>query len=115
MRTESLAFNSNKIVFFNNILYIATVLSDLEECHQEDEHSHYVLLIEEPEAHLHPQLQVNLYNFLIHADGNKNCQIFITSHSPTLTSKVPFNNLIFSIIINQLLAHRFKKEGYRKI
>ena len=83
---------------FNNVLYIATVLCDLEECHKEEEHSHYVLLIEEPEAHLHPQLQVNLYNFLIKADDNKNCQIFITSHSPTLTSKVPFNNLI---VINE--------------
>lgn len=83
---------------YNNVLYIATVLCDLEECHKEEEQSHYVLLIEEPEAHLHPQLQVNLYNFLINADDNKNCQIFITSHSPTLTSKVPFNNLI---VINE--------------
>lgn len=83
---------------FNNVLYIATVLSDLEECHIDEKDYNYILLIEEPEAHLHPQLQVNLYNFLINADGQNNCQIFITSHSPTLTSKVPFENLI---IINE--------------
>lgn len=83
---------------YNNVLYVATVLSDLEECHREEKNYHYILLIEEPEAHLHPQLQVNLYNFLINADSQNNCQIFITSHSPTLTSKVPFKNLI---IINE--------------
>ena len=83
---------------FNNVLYIATVLSDLEECHKDEKDYNYILLIEEPEAHLHPQLQVNLYNFLINADGKNNCQIFITSHSPTLTSKVPFENLI---IVNE--------------
>lgn len=48
---------------FNNLIYIATVLSDIKECHEDDQISTYALFIEEPEAHLHPQLQVNLYDF----------------------------------------------------
>ncbi|MBD5339121.1 MAG: AAA family ATPase [Bacteroides sp.] len=95
--TEGFPLYQNSLGY-NNVLYVATVLSDLEECHRDEKNYHYILLIEEPEAHLHPQLQVNLYNFLIKADSQNNCQIFITSHSPTLTSKVPFENLI---IINE--------------
>lgn len=78
----------------NNLIYIASVLSDIKDCHQDDDVSIYALLIEEPEAHLHPQLQVNLYNFLKDADDNVNSQTFITTHSPTLTSKIPVENLI---------------------
>lgn len=79
---------------FNNLIYIASVLSDIKDCHNDDPISIYALLIEEPEAHLHPQLQVNLYNFLKSADDSENSQTFITTHSPTLTSKIPLENLI---------------------
>lgn len=79
---------------YNNLIYIASVLSDIKDCHTDDNVSLYALLIEEPEAHLHPQLQVNLYNFLKNADESENSQTFITTHSPTLTSKIPLENLI---------------------
>lgn len=79
---------------YNNLIYIASVLSDIKDCHEDDKVSIYALLIEEPEAHLHPQLQVNLYNFLKNADTSENSQTFITTHSPTLTSKIPLENLI---------------------
>jgi putative ATP-dependent endonuclease of OLD family len=79
---------------FNNLIYIATILSDIEQRVQDDALSHYALLIEEPEAHLHPQLLLSLYNFLKTANSSKNSQLFITTHSPTLTSKIPLENLI---------------------
>lgn len=88
---------------YNNLIYIATVLGDIKEQIADDGTPHFALLIEEPEAHLHPQLQLSLYNFLERANESDNSQLFITSHSPTLTSKVPLKNLI-------LLE---KKQAYR--
>lgn len=79
---------------FNNLIYIATVLGDIKERVTDDAIPHFALLIEEPEAHIHPQLQLSLYNFLKEANHTAKSQLFITTHSPTLTSKVPFENLI---------------------
>lgn len=90
---QGLVLSQNSLGY-NNLIYIASVLSDIKDCHEDDDVSIYALLIEEPEAHLHPQLQVNLYNFLKNADKSDNSQTFITTHSPTLTSKIPLENLI---------------------
>lgn len=77
---------------YNNIIYFAVVLGDIREIEKDDKFSLVFLLIEEPEAHLHPQLQLCLYQFL-RDNVNENTQLFITTHSPTLTSKVPLSEL----------------------
>lgn len=52
------------------------------------------MLIEEPEAHLHPQLQELVHSFLEDANRNdSNIQIIYTSHSPTLASKIDIENI----------------------
>lgn len=95
---------------FNNLIYIATVLGDIKERVKDDAIPHFALLIEEPEAHIHPQLQLSLYNFLKEANNIANSQLFITTHSPTLTSRVPFDNLILldkdAYIIGNSFAER---------
>jgi putative ATP-dependent endonuclease of OLD family len=77
----------------NNIIYIATVLGDLFERRDCEPDSFISLLIEEPEAHLHPQLQNVLFTYLKEIE-NRNIQVFVTSHSPTITAKTNLDSVI---------------------
>ncbi|MDP9349694.1 MAG: AAA family ATPase [Gemmatimonadota bacterium] len=70
---------------YNNLLYIATVLAHLRES-PDDEVP--LLLIEEPEAHLHPQLTVRLGEYLAGLLGGTPPQTIVTTHSPTLVARV---------------------------
>ncbi len=79
---------------YNNLIYMGTVLGDLQELKQIELCSFNTLLIEEPEAHLHPQLQDLVFDFFKSVCDDKggsvqasSVQIFITTHSPTLISK----------------------------
>lgn len=98
---------------YNNLVYIATVLGDITNRVDDEKNTHFALLIEEPEAHLHPQLQLNLFNF-IRENVKENTQIFITSHSPTLTSKINLENLILldhiSVKLNECFDNRLSTE-----
>ena len=64
-----------------------------------------LLLIEEPEAHLHPQRQLRLVDFLrAITDGrteasDRRVQVILSTHSPNLASKIPLGSLV-------LLDHR---------
>lgn len=78
---------------YNNLIYIATVLGDLRQRRQREPDSYIALLIEEPEAHLHPQLQDVLFRYLAEIQSD-DVQVFITSHSPTITAKTQIESLI---------------------
>lgn len=70
---------------YANLLYLATLLLELSN-QPPDVFS--ILLIEEPEAHLHPKLQESLVSFLDeHAKENGNLQILLTTHSPIIAAK----------------------------
>jgi predicted ATP-dependent endonuclease of OLD family len=78
---------------YNNLLYIATVFAELELIKDSDVFT--ALLIEEPEAHLHPQLQVKFIKYLeVLADTLPNAQIIVSTHSPVLASSVNIDKII---------------------
>ncbi|WP_289045414.1 AAA family ATPase [uncultured Olleya sp.] len=77
----------------NNLILASSVLGDLKNRRSEEIEHYYALLIEEPEAHLHPQKQNSFFNYL-NSLKDLGVQIFITSHSPTITAKSDLDNLL---------------------
>lgn len=75
----------------NNLLFIATELLLLKK---EDYPGLKMALVEEIEAHLHPQSQLNLIEFLDNNSAQLGFQLILTTHSPTLASKIDINNII---------------------
>lgn len=91
---ESLSLNAPEVhpgLGELNLLFIAAELILLKE---ENEGGIKLALIEELEAHLHPQAQLRLINFLQHEYNENGAQIIISTHSPILASKINLKNLI---------------------
>jgi putative ATP-dependent endonuclease of the OLD family len=76
---------------FNNLLFMAAELLLLSES---AESGLPLLLIEEPEAHLHPQLQLRLMEFLEEkTKGQAPVQVIVSTHSPNLSSKADIEKI----------------------
>lgn len=75
-----------------NRLYMATELLNLK---RNSWNGVKLCLVEELEAHLHPQAQMKVINKLLQCSEKDNIQFILTSHSPNLTSKLPIENLIY--------------------
>jgi len=93
---------------YNNLLYISLVLAslDLKQSHGQsgpDAVLFPILLIEEPEAHLHPALQYKLLKYLQKRikEETRSRQIFFTTHSTQITAAVDLDSLICMSAENQ--------------
>jgi putative ATP-dependent endonuclease of the OLD family len=86
---DGLPLSSNGLGI-NQLIYASIVLSRRGEAETE-RHVRKFFLIEEPEAHLHPQLQDSFFHALNQITDH---QIFVTSHSPTITAKTDIDKII---------------------
>ena len=89
----SLEFKDNKKpwLWTSNLLFIASELLLLNE---RTEKWLGIALIEEIEAHIHPQKQLTLIDYLQKKAVKDGIQMFITSHSPNIASQVDLENVI---------------------
>jgi len=95
LREEGVSRPANRGLGSNNLLFMACELLLLGS----EEDGFPLLLIEEPEAHLHPQRQLRLMQFLqgqagIRRPDGETIQIIVTTHSPNLASAIRLGNLV---------------------
>ena len=95
LELQGAACNGNLGLGSNNLLFIACELLLLGS----ETEGAPLLLIEEPEAHLHPQRQLRLMEFLKKtARGSEETghpvQVILTTHSPNLASLLPLSSLV---------------------
>ncbi|WP_433272288.1 ATP-dependent nuclease [Pseudonocardia xinjiangensis] len=95
---------------YANLLFIATVLVELRASRQQDL---TLFLVEEPEAHLHPQLQILLLEYLHDAAQMSHeaqppggyaarIQVVVTTHSPLITASTHIDD----VVVLKRAAHR---------
>lgn len=93
----SLPLNYNGLGY-NNLIYMRNLLK------QKRNNDYNIILLEEPEAHLHPNMQYKLLAYIENLksqrldDADIKNQIIVTTHSSNITANLPLKNIIiFSI------------------
>lgn len=76
-----------------NVALISLKLAEFAWRREKNERNFSLLCIEEPEAHLHPQLQRAVFDKLFN-NADEAQSLIVTSHSPALASIVPLRTVV---------------------
>ena len=74
----------------NNVLYVSILIEYFHRRLAQQKSAGQIILFEEPEAHLHPQLQLTLYQAL----GALPFQSILTTHSTHITANAPLDSYV---------------------
>lgn len=103
----------------NNLLFISLILSYIEDITRAQSSYFRAIGLEEPEAHLHPNLQDHLaanIDGLIKVAGTteyrKDIQLILTSHSTHITTKIDFDNTVVLYHNNETISPHYIFEGF---
>ncbi|MBZ4669664.1 MAG: ATP-dependent endonuclease of the family-like protein [Defluviitaleaceae bacterium] len=69
---------------FRRLVLLSSFLAEVEKNETENNNTHIIYAIEEPETALHPDLQIKLINTLKELSKKERYQILLTTHSPAL-------------------------------
>jgi putative ATP-dependent endonuclease of OLD family len=73
-----------------NVLFLALLLQKLDASRSDKSLVSTILAIEEPEAHLRPQVQRLLFRYFL----GQNYPVLVTTHSPHIASVAPIDSLV---------------------
>jgi predicted ATP-dependent endonuclease of OLD family len=103
----------------NNLLFMSLILSYIEDPNSAQSNYFRVVGIEEPESHLHANLQNHLASnieSLIKVENSteyrKDIQLLLTSHSNHITTKIDFENTVVLYQKNGVLSTHYVLQGF---
>ncbi len=124
LRKLSLIYNDNPIKIErngtgrNNLLFISLMLSFIEDPKRLQSTYFRIVGLEEPEAHLHANLQnhlaQNLETLIKDNEGKyrKDIQLILTSHSNHITTKIDFENTVVLHYNDNKVQPHYVLEGF---